>query len=77
MSVGGKVTLTRHPLHNAKLSVKEWSFVNNRVARVEQHVKAVISNTGDDYIGDLYLFASTSASTKGKPASTGGVSLVG
>lgn len=77
VSAGGKVTLTRHPLNNAKLSVKEWSFVNNRVAGVEQHVKAVISNTGDDYIGDLYLFASTSASTKGKPASTGGVSLVG
>ena len=77
VSADGKITLTRHPLNNAKLSVKEWSFVNNRVAGVVQHVKAVIRNTGDDYAGTLYLFASTSATTKGSPASTGGVSLVG
>lgn len=74
-TVNGKTTLTLYPQDLAKLSVKEWSFVNNRVAGTQQHITAVITNTGKDYTGTLYAFASTNASDKGSVASYGGVAI--
>lgn len=75
VTTGGKTTLTLYPKDNAKLSVKQWSFVNNRVVSTLQHVTAVISNTGADYTGTLYAFASTSATAKGSVVSYGGVAI--
>lgn len=77
LSAGGKITLTLYPQDTSKLSVKTWSFVNNRVAGVAQHIKVTIGNTGGDYAGPLYLFASTNASSPGAAVNSGGVSLVG
>ncbi len=75
VTTDGKTTLTLYPLNNAKLSVKEWSFVNNRVVNTLQHITTVISNSGTDFSGTLYAFASTSATDKGSVASYGGASI--
>ena len=75
VTTNGKTTLTLYPKDNAKLSVKEWSFVNNRVVNTLQHITTVISNTGSDYYGTLYAFASTSATNKGSAVSYGGASI--
>ena len=69
----GVPTLIKHPafqLNGSDLSIPTGKFVDE-----EQIVKLSVSNTGEEFYGDLYLFASTTA-TKGTPVSKLGLTAL-
>ena len=69
----GNPTLTEYPLAS-NLSVTAWNFAGTKYKDEVQPVEVTISNTGGEFYGVLYLFASTSES-KGSAVNKGGVTV--
>ncbi|MBR4432025.1 MAG: C10 family peptidase [Paludibacteraceae bacterium] len=69
----GVPTLTAHP--NFQLTASEITIPTSKFITDAQTVKCLITNTGDEYYGTLYLFASTDE-TKGDYASILGVTIL-
>lgn len=62
---GSNIALTLHPV--SVLSVTKFTHpsTNSYFANDEQTVQATIKNSGEEFFGDLYFFASTSQSSMG------------
>lgn len=69
---GGNVTLTAHPA--AVLTATDITFTGSKYKGEAQPVDVTVSNSGDEFYGVLYLFASTS-DTKGDAVNKGGVTV--
>ena len=70
----GNPTLTSYPLDPA-LSVTSFSFTGSKYKDEEQPVVVTLRNTGGEFYGVLYLFASTD-SNKGTYVNKGGVTVL-
>ena len=70
----GNPTLTSYPL-DPVLSVTSFSFTGSKYKDEEQPVVVTLGNTGGEFYGVLYLFASTD-SNKGTYVNKGGVTVL-
>ena len=70
----GNPTLTSYPLDPA-LSVTSFSFTGSKYKDEEQPVVVTLGNTGGEFYGVLYLFASTDSNNKGTYVNKGGVTI--
>jgi len=71
----GNPTLTSYPL-NPALSVTSFSFTGSKYKGEEQPVVVTLRNTGGEFYGVLYLFASTDSNNKGTYVNKGGVTVL-
>ena len=71
----GNPTLTSYPLVPA-LSVTSFSFTGSKYKDEEQPVVVTLGNTGGEFYGVLYLFASTDSNNKGTYVNKGGVTVL-
>ena len=71
----GNPTLTSYPL-DPHLSVTSFSFTGSKYKDEEQPVAVTLSNTGGEFYGVLYLFASTDSNNKGTYVNKGGVTVL-
>ena len=67
------VSLTQHPVPS--LSVSSFSLPGTKVKNDEQPVEATITNSGDEFYGVLYLFASQDENEKGSYKNRGGCTI--
>ena len=70
----GNPTLTLHPVE-VNLVAESFSFTGSKYKNEVQPIDVSIRNNGDEYYGNLYLFASTDPSNKGSVVSYGGVTI--
>lgn len=68
----GHVTLTAHP--TLDLTATSINFTGTKYKDEPQPVEVTVQNNGDEYYGQLYLFASTTDS-KGDAVNTGGITV--
>ena len=68
----GNPTLTAHP--NSSLTTSDITFTGDRYVNVTQPIDVTVTNTGEEFYGVLYLFASTT-SDKGDAVNKGGVTV--
>lgn len=61
---GSDITIKELPIVGQP-AVTQISFTGSKIATVSQSVVATVSSSGGEYIKPLYLFASTSSSSKG------------
>jgi len=71
----GNPTLTSYPLDPA-LSVTDFNFTGSKYKDEEQPVVVTLGNTGGEFYGVLYLFASTDSNNKGTYVNKGGVTVL-
>ncbi len=71
----GTPTLTSYPL-DPVLSVTSFSFTGSKYKDEEQPVVVTLGNTGGEFYGVLYLFASTDNTNKGEYINYGGVTVL-
>ena len=71
----GNPTLTSYPLASA-LSVTDFNFAGSKYIGEEQPVEVTLSNTGGEFYGVLYFFASTDNKNKGEYINYGGVTVL-
>ena len=71
----GNPTLTSYPL-DPVLSVTSFSFTGSKYNDEEQPVVVTLGNTGGEFYGVLYLFASTDSNNKGTYVNKGGVTVL-
>ena len=69
----GGITLVKHPSENLAVA---FSYGDNRIVGVEQQVNIFLSNYGEEFLGNMYLFVSKTTD-KGSPVAQFGLSLVG
>ncbi len=63
VDVDGRITASAHPVRDFEAT--EIDFVGSKIAGRNQEVMVTLTNTGDDFVGDLFIFASLTAEKGG------------